>query len=890
MHGDGRKIPSLTRQTRNLPSSTSAMSKFAFSPDQLGTLYSPNKDLAAFYAFGGLPGLEKGLRTDRFSGLSADETTFDGFVASDGSPLTTSTDTRRECLPDEKIAEKSPQPSNVNAHRQEAFADRKGVFLDNHLPAKRTPSFLQMVWMTYNDPTLFLLTAAAAVSLAIGLYQTFATAHTADKPPVEWVEGVAILVAVCVIVLVGSINDFEKERQFKKLYSKQLEREIKVVRSARSRLIPVSDVLVGDVVHLEPGDVIPADGILINGHNITCDESSVTGESDLVHKHIADDAFQAIVKALDPQDSAAPKLDPFILSGTTVLEGIGAFLVTATGINSTHGKTLLSVQEEPGNTPLQDRLTVLAKYIARAGGVLAILLFVGLLIKFLATLSQNAGTKTQKGENFVDIVIISLTVLVIAVPEGLPLAVTLSLAFATTKMLKDHNLVRHLRACETMGNATNICSDKTGTLTQNNMAVVVGTIGTDLCFQDEPDLAGAHKVKFTSPEKINQMLSHDVRQVLKQSIALNSTAFESDSGQSFVGSNTESALLAFARDYLGMGPVGLERSNDTISLLIPFNAERQCMATVIQLAGSESKFRVFIKGASEVLLAKCTRIVQDPTQGLLDTKMNDRSREFLVEKIDKYARRSLRTISLVFRDIETQPLAEGQTLDEKTEFTLDHLLQDLVFLSCVGIKDPLRPGVSEAVRTCQRAGVTVRMVTGDNLQTAKTIAEQCGILSDQENDIVMEGAEFRTLSELEMDQVIPRLKVLARSSPSDKRTLVVKLKEMGEIVAVTGDGTNDAPALSAADVGFSMGGISGTDIARQASSIILLTDDFACIVKAIMWGRAVNNSVKKFLTVSAESSLVLTDNLSFPPRGSSSKLILLAAFSFKSRSLLHRSY
>jgi P-type Ca2+ transporter type 2C len=841
-------------------------SKFAFSPEQLRGLHNP-KNLTVFRAFGGLHGLERGLRTNRHSGLNGDEVTIDSVASFDGMLVTLSTGTLKEGP--EVAAQKTTQSGKPPA--EELFVDRKRVFLDNHLPTKRQLSFLQLIWMTYNDPVLFLLTAAAAVSLAIGISQTFVTDHTPDNPPLEWVEGVAILIAIFIIVVVGSVNDWEKQRQFRKLNKKQLEREVKVIRSGVSKLISISEVLVGDVVHLEPGDVIPADGILISGHNITCDESTATGESDLVHKSFGDEVFHGLVDRTVSQDPVNPGPDPFILSGTTVREGIGTFLVTATGINSTYGRILMSLQDEPELTPLQARLNVLAKYIAIVGGVSALLLFVVLFIKFLASLPHSSQTPAVKGQNFVHIVIIALTVLVIAVPEGLPLAVTLSLAFASTKMLKDHNLVRHLRACETMGNVTNICSDKTGTLTQNKMVVVAGAVNPDLQFHDEhstsistPNSAGEDtEVKSVPPDKFVGTLAPAVKSVLVQSIALNSTAFEGENCESFIGSDTESALLMFALDYLGMGPLRIERSNETITQQIPFSAARQCMATVVQLPSSKCKYRVFIKGASEVLLAKCSRIIQDPTKGSSDIEMSTQDRQSLVEIIDNYASQSLRTISLAYRDFHPpSPTDEETTQDktarDKTDFTLDYLVQGLVFLGVVGIRDPLRPGVTEAVLTCQKAGVTVRMVTGDNLQTAKAIAYQCGILSDNESDIAIEGAQFRTLSQPEMDQVIPRLKVLARSSPEDKQSLVIRLKEMGEIVAVTGDGTNDASALSAADVSFSMGGLSGTEVARQASSIILMNDDFSCIVKAIMWGRAVNDSIKKFLQVWGHTHLAVS--------------------------------
>jgi P-type Ca2+ transporter type 2C len=807
---------------------------------------------------GGLSGLEKGLRTDQRCGLNSDEGVFDGYVSFDDARMS-SADIYASKEPVVQATATRMTSSRIGGRSDEEFADRKRVFKDNNLPAKTRLSIFQLIWIAYSgDNILILLTAAAIVSLSIGLYQAFGTAHTPTNRPVEWVEGVAIIIAVVVIVIVGSVNDYQKQRQFAQLNKKKQDRNVKVIRSGKSQEIPVFDVLVGDVVHLEPGDIIPADGILINGHNVKCDESSTTGESDLLRKRPGEEVFRAIMEHKDLR-----KMDPFIVSGAKVAEGVGTFLVTATGVNSSYGKILMSLKEDPGTTPLQSKLNMLAKYISKFGGAVALILFVVLFIKFLVQLLHSTQTPTQKGQAFLNILIIALTVLVIAVPEGLPLAVTLALAFATTRMMKDNNLVRQLRACETMGNATNICSDKTGTLTQNKMTVVAGTIGTSSRFGDkyrvsptgpkpnasflrEKDATSYDAVDVTTDEFVGY-LADDVKAMLTQSIVINSTAFEGeeDGRQTFIGSKTETALLTFARDYLGMGPVSVEQSNTKIVQLIPFDANRQCMGTVVELENGQ--YRLYVKGASEVLLDKCIRIIKDSTKEVSDTEMTTDNIVSLNQIIADYASRSLRTIGLVYRDFEQWPPTGAQTAeDDKTEVVFEDILKDLVFLGVAGIQDPLRDGAQEAVQACQRAGVVVRMVTGDNILTAKAIAEECGILSA--GDVAMEGQEFRKLSKSQMDQIVPYLKVLARSSPEDKRILVTRLKEIGETVAVTGDGTNDAPALAAADVGFSMG-IAGTEVAKEASSIVLMDDNFSSIVKAIMWGRAVNDAVKKFLQV-----------------------------------------
>ncbi|KAJ2996983.1 hypothetical protein NUW58_g799 [Xylaria curta] len=808
---------------------------FAFSPGQLTKMLNP-KSLSAFYKLGGLRGIEKGLRTDRETGLSVDERSLDGHVSFEEATSRESSKLLNEGVasPDTPITRKTTASRPVS---DDAFADRKRIFRDNRLPEKKGKSFLQLVWITYNDKVLILLSVAAVVSLAIGLYQTFGQQHTANNPGVEWIEGVAIIVAIVIVVLVGSLNDWQKERQFAKLNRKKQDRLVKAVRSGKTAEISVYDLMTGDVLHLEPGDLIPVDGILIKGYNLKCDESQATGESDVIRKRPADEVFAAIEKGEDTR-----KLDPFIQSGGRVMEGVGTFMVTSTGIYSSYGRTLMSLNEDPEITPLQSKLNVVAEYIAKLGGAAGLLLFIVLFIEFLVRLSGSSASPSEKGQQFIRIFIVVVTIIVVAVPEGLPLAVTLALAFATTRMLKDNNLVRHLKACEVMGNATTICSDKTGTLTQNKMKVVAGTVGTNHQFGNNKSESGGAGL---TEKEFGTALCGQAQELLLKSIALNSTAFEGEAnGEStFIGSKTETALLLYARDHLGMGPVSEQRSNATILQMIPFDSGRKCMGVVVQLDNGAA--RLYVKGASEILLAKCSEILSDPTRDLSKSPMTTENTETLKGCIESYASRSLRTIGIVYRDFERWPPRNAKRIEgEGNQVVFEDVFHRMTFIGMVGIQDPLRSGVPEAVKECQRAGVIVRMVTGDNKLTAQAIARECGILHP--GGVVLEGPEFRNLSKLSQNEIIPRLQVLARSSPEDKRILVRRLKDMGEVVAVTGDGTNDAPALKLADVGFSMG-IAGTEVAKEASAIILMDDNFTSIVKALKWGRAVNDAVKRFL-------------------------------------------
>ncbi|KAK9375629.1 ATPase P-type H+ transporting proton pump [Lipomyces chichibuensis] len=769
---------------------------FSFSPGQLNKLLNP-KSLAAFYALCGLRGLEKGLRTDIVSGLSVDEHGLPGTVTFNdfGTPHMNGTSRHFDSKG------QSPQ----------AFGDRIRVYGRNLLPEKKPTPLWKLMWLAYNDKILLLLTAAAVISLALGLYETFGADHPpGSSMPVDWVEGLAICVAILIVVLVGSLNDYQKERAFVRLNAKKEDRHVKAIRSGKSMMISVHDVLVGDVLHLEPGDMIPADGIFIDGHNVKCDESSATGESDQLKKTGGED----VVVLIERGHTISGDMDPFIISGSKVLEGVGTYLVTSVGPNSSYGKILMAMRQDLEATPLQVKLDGLTGAIAKLGSSAATLLFVVLLIRFFANLSGSHLTGAAKASQFMDILIVAITVIVVAVPEGLPLAVTLALAFATTRLVKLNNLVRVLKSCETMGNATTICSDKTGTLTQNKMTVVAGTFG-DLSFDDKNN---------RGHERQSTIFAQDLSTELKRTIV------EITAGDAFVGSKTKTALLDFARNVLAMGPLSEERSTAQVVELMP----------LIPLANlPNGSYRYLVKGASEILLGYSSDLwMKDRIQPLTQPE-----RERIEAVIESYAKQCLRTISLIFKDFPQWPPKGAESSDDPTAADFNVLLKHMIFVGVVGIQDPLRHGVTEAIAKCQGAGVTVRMVTGDNVVTAMAIAKDCGIYTD---GVVIEGPVFRTLTESQMIEMLPRIQVVARSSPEDKRILVTRLRQLCEVVAVTGDGTNDGPALKAADIGFSMG-IAGTEVAKEASAIILMDDNFASILTALMWGRAVNDAVRKFL-------------------------------------------
>ncbi|CAG9986830.1 unnamed protein product [Clonostachys byssicola] len=850
---------------------------FAFSPGQLGKLINP-KSLAAFVALGGLSGLEKGLHTNRQSGLSVDEkhppynitfeqATSDLVVAGrPGSPQECSTNLQQSGI---------NQPYNYNGGF-DCFIDRKRVFGTNKLPDRKSTSFLRLVLTALRDRVLILLSIAAVISLALGLFQMFGQTHH-EGAKVEWVEGVAIITAVAIVVIVGALNDWQKERQFRKLNAKKEDRLVKVVRLGKATTVSVHDVLVGDVMLVEPGDIISVDGVFINGHSLSCDESSVTGESDLMKKVPGDEVMRSL---LQEEASNHKELDPFILSGAKVLDGVGSFLVTAVGSNSSLGRTMMALRDDPGLTPLQSKLNVLAGYIAKLGSAAGGLLFLVLFIEFLARLPKDNRSPEEKGQSFLHILITAITIIVVAVPEGLPLAVTLSLAFATKRMTKENNLVRHLQSCETMGNATVICSDKTGTLTENVMTVVSGALGEEgqirfggelvnhqaetcgLVSREDQKIDGESVAQFEKTEPVIQVsigqlsstLDAQYQDLLKTAIAVNTTAFEGeeDGRKVFVGTKTETALLDWVRRCFALAPLETERANHPVKQLFPFISNRKCMGAVIKLPrdgdGEEgNKYRLFIKGAPEIVLTRCvsTLTLTNPTKAFALMPLTDEHKQVLRHITSGYAVQSLRTLALAYRDFSHWPPETGSE-SGSSNVELDDVFQSVTWIGIIGIKDSVRQSVPKAVKDCHSASVIVKMVTGDNIETARAIAQECGILKHGEPGLVMEGSEFHQLSESNRAAAVKDIRVLARASPEDKRILVKTLRNLGEIVAVTGDGTNDAPALKAADIGFSMG-IAGTEVAKEASDIILMDDNFSSIVKALAWGRAINDSVKKFL-------------------------------------------
>ncbi|XP_054574178.1 plasma membrane calcium-transporting ATPase 3 isoform X12 [Eptesicus fuscus] len=713
-------------------------------------------------------------------------------------------------------------PTEGLADNANDLEKRRQIYGQNFIPPKQPKTFLQLVWEALQDVTLIILEVAAIVSLGLSFYappgeeseacgNVSAGAEDEGEAEAGWIEGAAILLSVICVVLVTAFNDWSKEKQFRGLQSRiEQEQKFSVIRNGQLLQVPVAALVVGDIAQVKYGDLLPADGVLIQGNDLKIDESSLTGESDHVRK-------------------SADK-DPMLLSGTHVMEGSGRMVVTAVGVNSQTGIifTLLGAggeeeekkdkkgkvmqasskqqdgamessqtkakkqdgavamemqplksaeggemeerEKKKASVPkkeksvLQGKLTKLAVQIGKAGLVMSAITVIILVLYFVIETFVVKGQVWLAEctpvyvQYFVKFFIIGVTVLVVAVPEGLPLAVTISLAYSVKPPEKEGALPRQ------------------------------------------------------------------------------------------VGNKTECALLGFVLDLKrDFQPVRERIPEDKLYKVYTFNSVRKSMSTVIRMP--DGGFRLFSKGASEILLKKCTNILN--SNGELRS-FRPRDRDDMVKKIiEPMACDGLRTICIAYRDFSA-----AQEPDWENE---NEVVGDLTCIAIVGIEDPVRPEVPEAIRKCQRAGITVRMVTGDNINTARAIAAKCGIIQPGEDFLCLEGKEFNRrirnekgeIEQERLDKVWPKLRVLARSSPTDKHTLVKGIidsttGEQRQVVAVTGDGTNDGPALKKADVGFAMG-IAGTDVAKEASDIILTDDNFTSIVKAVMWGRNVYDSISKFL-------------------------------------------
>lgn len=629
---------------------------------------------------------------------------------------------------------------------------RTAQFGVNRIPPPPRPTLLSLVIGTIKEDLIVrILLAGALVILAVG---------TATHPATGWYEGLAILCAVGIVLGVTSLNDWIKEGKFRKMAELRGDKTAKVLRSGKHMTISHYDILAGDIVLLSVGDEVPGDGFIVSSSRLACDESPLTGEPIAVRK-----------------DSSAP----FVFGGTYVAEGEGIMCITAVGRYSMGGaiQELLfrgAKPDERGDeneddddaeqTPLQRRLKGVALQIGKLGFTAGLITFFALAIRWGVVVGQHIANGGEwKWELLLELVnffVIGVTVIVVAVPEGLPLAVTISLAFSMFRMVRDRCFVRHLDASETMGEATCICTDKTGTLTENRMTVV-----RVLCGGKESNLeeSGVGSIARVEADLLGEAISVNSTAFLKPVLGTEARASQPE----FVGSATEGALLVFAGK-LGYDYEKLRESNEKAEDGVwPFSSKRKRMATLIvrQREGGIG-YRLHVKGASEIVLGLCDRTVGEAGRVI---HMPPSRRAVIEAKIREWASEGLRTLVLAYRDMAELPRIDRQGDDD--ENTVE---QNLIFLCLAGIKDPVRKEVPAAVRACQHAGMVVRMVTGDNVLTATKIATECGILDSGEGHIAIEGPQFRSMSDAERREVLPKMRVLARSSPTDKFVLVSLLK------------------------------------------------------------------------------------------------------------------
>ena len=646
-------------------------------------------------------------------------------------------------------------------------------------PPQRT-SLWKLYLDKYRDPIIQILLVAAFVSLILAFIEK------------NFMETIGIFVAVFLATTVGFYFERDAAKKFNLLTALSEEQPVKVRRNGKVKEIPRHDVVVGDVVLVEVGDEVPADGKLIVCNDLQINESALTGEP------VAEKSLEG------GGDGAYPR--NVILRSTMVMNGRGEFVVTAVGDATEIGKVAKKSTEQTSvETPLHMQLDKLAKMISKVGSVVSVAAFFIFLIHDILTNPAWGGKDYfYMAEIVLKYFMMAVTLIVMAVPEGLPMAITLSLALNMRRMLKSNNLVRKLHACETMGAVTVICTDKTGTLTQNKMQVSA----LELKQGDEV--------------------------LLDTAIALNSTA-ELNDGKP-IGNPTESALLLWL-DAQGKDYEELRKQVNVLKQL-PFSTERKMMATLAEVDGETY---LFVKGAPEIVMKKCI--------------IEDRMQRQSAEELDEWQHKAMRTLAFAYKKIETSIMRTSRTSTAEVVALLD--ANDLQLQAIAAIADPIRPDVPAAVQECRHAGIEVKVVTGDTAATAMEIGKQIGVFEDEPENIgadgsltsldqqMITGEQWEALSDEEAYERAKDIRVMSRARPTDKQRLVAMLQKRGEVVAVTGDGTNDAPALHYAHVGLSLG--SGTSVAKEASDMTLLDDSFKSIANAVMWGRSLYRNLQRFL-------------------------------------------
>lgn len=670
----------------------------------------------------------------------------------------------------------------------EVLESRKKYGVNILTPPEKEPLWKQFL-EKFTDPLIIILMIAGVLSIGISFYEYFGL----NEGFTVFFEPIGIFVAILLATGLAFYFELKADKEFAILNQVNDDELVEVIRNCNATQIPKKDVVVGDVVIINTGAEVPADGELLECVSLNVDESTLTGEP-MCHKSVDEKDF-------DP-DATYPT--NHVLKGTKVMEGHGIFRVTAVGDKTENGKVFVAAQiDDSVKTPLNEQLDGLSDLITKLSYGFAALVVIGrLLIYFLGDNSMEWAHITAY---VLQTLMIAVTLIVVAVPEGLPMAVTLSLAYSMRRMLKTNNLVRKMHACETMGATTVICTDKTGTLTQNQMSV------------EEAQFYGL----------ANQALGTDeTSRLIKEGIALNSTAsldLSNPDKPVVLGNPTEGALLLWLRNN-GIDYRNLKEDANVVEEL-PFSTERKYMATVVDSAQLEGKKILYVKGAPEIIRSLCKQIDKNVNIADIDRQLTD------------YQNRAMRTLGFAYQVLNDSDMAiaDGKVVAD-----------NLTFMGIVAIADPVRKDVPAAVQKCMAAGINVKIVTGDTPGTAKEIGRQIGLWTKKDSDsAIIIGAEFEKLSDDELDKKVLGLKIIARARPLDKKRLVESLQRNNQVVAVTGDGTNDAPALKAAHVGLSMG--DGTSVAKEASDITIIDNSFSSICRAVMWGRSLYQNIQRFL-------------------------------------------
>ena len=685
---------------------------------------------------------------------------------------------------------------------QEVLASRQKYGENLLTPPVKEPMWKRFI-TKFEDPLIIILLVAGVLSIAISFYEYYGLHEGTEV----FFEPVGIFIAILLATGMAFFFEEKANKAFSVLNQVNDEEPVEVIRNGNTTQITKREVVVGDVVRLNTGSEVPADGTLLQAISLNIDESSLTGEP-ICHKSTHEADFD--------KDATFPT--NYVLRGTKVMEGHGLFRVEKIGDNTENGKVFVASQiDNSVKTPLTEQLERLGKLITWASYTIAALILIARIIMFFSNFSFDWVHFLQY---LLDSIMICVTLIVVAVPEGLPMAVTLSLAYSMRRMLKTNNLVRKMHACETMGATTVICTDKTGTLTQNQMRV------SEMAIDRETE---------------------EHRALAREAIAVNSTAsldFTDAHHPTALGNPTEGALLLWLNDQ-GYDYRQLRTEAEVIDEL-PFSTERKCMGTLVRSAQLPGKTILYIKGATDIIRNYCSSI------------MGNRSWDEISNQLLTWQNQAMRTLGFACMLIDDENLHEGviPTLLD----TIKQTGKGLTFQGIVAISDPVRKEVPAAVRECLDAGIDVKIVTGDTPGTAKEIGRQVGLWTEKDCDnCVITGPEFEALSDEELSKRVNNLKIIARARPMDKKRLVEALQAQHQVVAVTGDGTNDAPALKAAHVGLSMG--DGTNVAKEASDITIIDNSFRSIGRAVMWGRSLYQNIQRFIlfqmTVNVAACLIV---------------------------------